>query len=720
MEPTQMASKPKKKKYSEEFPLHTAANEGDLDRLKKLISERDPSCVNSLDAHLSTPLHLAAHQGHLEIVKYILQLKQAGVRVCKPNLTDVFQRTALYLACSAARYEIVKLLIGLNKSLTSSKRQLIVDIDLQDTNGRTPLINCIRKGYIDLLKLLLENGADPNIQDDALQSALHHACMRAKSSLVAEAVECIKHLMKCNADINLKDVHGFTPLHVCAINNAKSLAEAILEPPGDKKWNPRLLSNVGLTALQLAEKERNLELATFLRDKQAQWLLTTLRQRPMSNWPQLDVADWIEAIGFRQYRDLFWKNNIDGNALLRLDAESLKRDIGITSFGHREQIASKINEFSCAPLPQSSTAIDGRDVDSVESLLRQGKQWEINAADLLVGDVIGKGFFGEVRRGAWKGVDVAVKSIYRNLGTDKEKQRFYKEVLILSQLRHPNIITLFGFVRKDDGAIMMVTELMTGGTLHYLRSNNFTVLDRLRGRVIQDLIRGMVYLHSRTPPVLHRDLNTKNLLLDDHWTTKLGDFGLSRVKDDVNKMTSNVGFLANIAPEVFKGEKYSEKADVFSFAMILYELFTGREPHEGVDILKYANLVSHEDYRPPFPGDPTLQAQAQEQAFAQGNQPFSFVDSAGKPNFHSLVIHPDWKQLIEDCWAQNPEKRPSFSEISSRVNGMVQRKVPSTTKPPTPAAAVAPVNQSTSTNPTPPKTDKPPSPAQLHTSGYIT
>jgi serine/threonine protein kinase len=240
--------------------------------------------------------------------------------------------------------------------------------------------------------------------------------------------------------------------------------------------------------------------------------------------------------------------------------------------------------------------------------------------------------------------------------------------------------------------------------------------------VIQDLIRGMVYLHPRTPPVLHRDLNTKNLLLDDHWTTKLGDFGLSRVKDDVNKMTSNVGFLANIAPEVFKGEKYSEKADVFSFGMILYELFTGREPHEGVDILKYANLVSHEDFRPPFPGDPTLQAQAQEKAFIQGTQPFSFVDSAGKTNFHSLVIHPDWKQLIEDCWAQNPEKRPSFSEISSRVNGMVQRKVPSTTKPPAPAPApTALVNQgATSTTSAPPVNADKPAPAQLHTSGYIT
>lgn len=59
-----------------------------------------------------------------------------------------------------------------------------------------------------------------------------------------------------------------------------------------------------------------------------------------------------------------------------------------------------------------------------------------------------------------------LSAIYRNLGTDKEKHRFYKEVLILSQLRHPNIITLFGFVRKEDGAIMMVTELMTGGTLY--------------------------------------------------------------------------------------------------------------------------------------------------------------------------------------------------------------------------------------------------------------
>lgn len=239
--------------------------------------------------------------------------------------------------------------------------------------------------------------------------------------------------------------------------------------------------------------------------------------------------------------------------------------------------------------------------------------------------------------------------------------------------------------------------------------------------MVQDIIRGMVYLHSRTPPVLHRDLNTKNLLVDDHWATKLGDFGLSRVKDDVNKMTSNVGFLANIAPEVFKGEKYSEKADVFSFGMILYELFTGREPHEGVDILKYANQVSHENYRPPFPGDSSAaqptSAQPQSSSTPAGAPGFGFAEGNGRPIFSSLVIHADWKQLIEDCWAHSPEKRPSFSEISSRVNGMVQRKVPSTTKAPTtPIATTIQVNVAGSAQPQV-KVDK--ASLQLNASGYI-
>ena len=283
---------------------------------------------------------------------------------------------------------------------------------------------------------------------------------------------------------------------------------------------------------------------------------------------------------------------------------------------------------------------------------------------------------------------------------------------------------------------MMVTEFMSGGTLcvfirilmfgcilthvfisssHVICKNNFVLLERLRARIIVDVVRGMLYLHSRSPPVLHRDLNTKNLLLDDHWMTKLSDFGLSRVKDELDKMTGNVGFLANIAPEVFKGEKYSEKADVFSFGMILYELFTGREPQEGMDILKYANEVAHSGFRPPFPGE----SRAAQVAVAKNS---GASDSSNRPPFNTLVIHPEWKQLIQDCWDQNPEKRPSFAQILTRINTMMQNKVPSTTKPPTAAgaASTAAISAASSTAAgTTPAAAKAPAP-QLNSSGYIT
>jgi serine/threonine protein kinase len=151
--------------------------------------------------------------------------------------------------------------------------------------------------------------------------------------------------------------------------------------------------------------------------------------------------------------------------------------------------------------------------------LKQARQWEIDAKDLIMSDVIGKGYFGEVRRATWKGVEVAVKYMYRALAHEKDRLMFHKEILILrfegrivcycvccqltkivfnifacpSQLRHPNIITLLGFVRTQEGGIMMVTELMNGGTLYHLIRHNFSMLDRIRTRIILDIVRGMLF-----------------------------------------------------------------------------------------------------------------------------------------------------------------------------------------------------------------------------------
>jgi ankyrin repeat protein len=89
--------------------------------------------------------------------------------------------------------------------MIGSRRQTVVELDIQDVNGRTPVITCLRKGLVDILRLLLEAGADPNIQDDYLQSSLHYACAKPKPSLMWQTVEMIKLLLKYGADINLAD-----------------------------------------------------------------------------------------------------------------------------------------------------------------------------------------------------------------------------------------------------------------------------------------------------------------------------------------------------------------------------------------------------------------------------------------------------------------------------------------------------------------------------------
>ena len=138
----------------------------------------------------------------------------------------------------------------------------------------------------------------------------------------------------------------------------------------------------------------------------------------------------------------------------------------------------------------------------------------------------------------------------------------------------------------------------------------------------------MNYLHGLNPPVLHRDLTSKNILLDGK-IAKVADFGLSKEKEAAATMTASVGALPWAAPEVFKGALFTEAADTYSYGVILWELWSGKDPQGDFAPLTYANKVAHEGYRPLMPSH--------------------------TPN--------PIKDLIVRCWDADAKMRPSFDEI---------------------------------------------------------
>jgi serine/threonine protein kinase len=155
-------------------------------------------------------------------------------------------------------------------------------------------------------------------------------------------------------------------------------------------------------------------------------------------------------------------------------------------------------------------------------------------------------------------------------------------------------------------------------------------------RVACGAARGMAYLHSGNPPVLHRDLKSANLLLDESYTTKVCDFGLSRLKAQERSMTGNCGTVQWMAPEVLANMSYNEKADVYSFGIICWELLTRECPYDGMTAIQCALAVLNRDKRPEIP-------------------------KWCPPSLHAL---------IKACVKKEPSMRPTFEQILLALDAM--------------------------------------------------
>ncbi|XP_052206966.1 serine/threonine-protein kinase EDR1-like isoform X2 [Diospyros lotus] len=258
------------------------------------------------------------------------------------------------------------------------------------------------------------------------------------------------------------------------------------------------------------------------------------------------------------------------------------------------------------------------------------QEWNIDYRELTVGTRVGIGFFGEVFRGIWNGTDVAIKVFLEQDLTAENMQDFCNEISILSRLRHPNVILFLGACTKPPH-LSMVTEYMEMGSLYYLihlSGQKKKLSWRRRLKMLRDICRGLMCIHRMK--IVHRDLKSANCLVNKHWTVKICDFGLSRMMTDSPLSdSSSAGTPEWMAPELIRNEPFTEKCDIFSLGVIMWELCTLHRPWEGVPPERVVYSVANEGSRLEIPEGPL-------------------------------------GRLIADCWAE-PQDRPSCEEILTRL-----------------------------------------------------
>ncbi|GAB2220030.1 hypothetical protein Droror1_Dr00007672 [Drosera rotundifolia] len=299
------------------------------------------------------------------------------------------------------------------------------------------------------------------------------------------------------------------------------------------------------------------------------------------------------------------------------------------------------------------TEVEDKD-DPINNAVTSEKEAEIYGlqiiknADLEEHRELGTGTYGTVYHGTWRGSAVAIKRIKNSCFSGRSSEQdlltkdFWREAQILSKFHHPNVVAFYGIVLDGAGrTLATVTEYMVNGSLRNALIKKDRTLDRRKKLLIaMDAAFGMEYLHSKN--VVHFDLKCDNLLVNlrdpQRPICKVGDFGLSRIKRNTLVSGGVRGTLPWIAPELLNGSnsKVSEKVDVFSFGIVMWEILTGEEPYANMHCGTIIGGILKDTLRPPIP---------------------SLCDS-------------EWRKLMERCWSTDPDARPSFSEVADRLRSM--------------------------------------------------
>ena len=259
--------------------------------------------------------------------------------------------------------------------------------------------------------------------------------------------------------------------------------------------------------------------------------------------------------------------------------------------------------------------------------------WEVPKEDvhILTGNILGTGGWGYVAEGTFRGQKVAVKCIHRGILSQFTTNHVRREISIMTQVRHPNLVLLIGAVFNADTGPLIITELLDRS----LRSayQDHVLEERCKLPILRDVASALNYLHTHRRPIIHRDVSSSNVLLlalrNDNWLAKLSDFGSANLIRTAT--TPAEGAVIYSAPEVTTDQRIpqSTKVDVYSFGVLVCEVTLCRLPPDPRDFPAFLD---------------TLQRDADNRIY----------------------------QLANNCTKQNPEERLTMQNVLTILNELLQ------------------------------------------------
>eukprot|EP01100_Stratorugosa_tubuloviscum_P006493 TRINITY_DN2801_c0_g1_i1.p1 TRINITY_DN2801_c0_g1~~TRINITY_DN2801_c0_g1_i1.p1 ORF type:complete len:551 (+),score=232.60 TRINITY_DN2801_c0_g1_i1:151-1803(+) len=275
--------------------------------------------------------------------------------------------------------------------------------------------------------------------------------------------------------------------------------------------------------------------------------------------------------------------------------------------------------------------------EELRSLCDRFKIPKITKEELQFQGSLGSGSYGTVWKVTVRGQICALKELTPKTGQAPNWASFVSELSMLCQLSHPHIVKSLGVIidhQRSFGYIMEFVETSVDNLLYGNQNSNNRGSHHLRMRIGLETSRGMQWLHQLNPVVLHRDIKPANILLDRNYHVKICDFGFAQVRETAyiqEKTTKGTPVYTSL--EVLESRQFTEKADVYSFSLLLWELYTCSQPFSNINTVQELKSSIANNIRPPV---------------------------------NSIVLA-ELKQLLELCWSNNERERLPFSTITQAL-----------------------------------------------------